>query len=84
MKNILNSHTWTASEAYYIEYTLGFTLSSRRCTYGTEIRMSWLGKLNEVQKFSENKGDWETILNKEMVKYGIEESDISNMSKDNF
>ena len=93
MKKILNSHSKTASEAYYLElakYPLRFTLSKRRLMYLWHLlhrdTNELIYKIYQAQKLNENRGDWVKILNEERFRYGIVESDeeISQLSKNKF
>ena len=93
MKKILNSHSKTATEAYYIElakYPLRFTLSKRRLMYLWHIlhrdKRELIVKMYKAQSCDENRGDWVQIIQEERLKYGILETDeeISKMSKNTF
>ena len=88
MKTMLNSHSKTATEAYYIElakYPLRFTISKRRLMYLWHIlhrdSNELIVKIYQTQRYNENRGDWVQNINEEKLRYEIHETDeeISKM-----
>ena len=93
MKKILNSHSKTATEAYFLElgkYPLRFTLSKRRFMYLWHLlhrdTNELIRKVYQAQKCQYNPGDWFCIVSEERKKYDILESDdeIASMTKQKF
>ena len=93
LKKILNAHSKTAYEAYFLElaiYPLRYTLAIRRFMYLWHIlhrdKSELIRKVYDVQSCNITKGDWVQIMQQERVKYNIMESDqtISTMSQEKF
>ena len=82
LKKILNAHSKTAHEAYFLElaiYPLRYTLAIRRFMYLWHIlhrdKTELIRKVYDAQCCQTNKGDWVEIIQQERVKYDIMESD---------
>ena len=93
LKTILNAHSKTASEAFYLEMgilPLRFVLAKRRLMYLWHIlsreKTELIYKIYFAQKCKSNKGDWVKILDTERDNFEVTTSDdeISQMSKNMF
>ena len=93
MREIMNSHSKTAIEAYYFElgkFPVRFTLSKRRFMYHWHIlrrdNSELIWKVYRAQKLYANRGDWVKLLNEEKAKYGllITDQEIMKLSKEKF
>ena len=93
LKTILNAHTKTATEAFFLElaiYPLRYTLSARCFMYLWHILSrdtnELIRKVYEAQKCNSNRGDWFLIMEEKRKKYNLILSDetISKMSQENF
>ena len=93
MKRMLDAHSKTASELFYLEtgkIPIRFLISKRRLNYLWQILTrnddELIKKVYNTQKVTSTKGDWFGMIQKEKTKYGIEVSDdeIAKMSRFRF
>ena len=93
MRNLLNAHSKTSTEALYIEtgaVPLRFIIQSRRLLYWKHLisinKERLISKVYNAQKYSPAKGDWSFSLNNDKEQFGINnsEEEIRRMSKYKF
>ena len=93
MRKILNAHSKTASELFFIETAklpLRFVISKRRLMYLwhilTRTENELIKKVYALQKVMFTKGDWYGMIQQEKIRYDINLTDeeISKMSKYRF
>ena len=82
LKTIVNGHSKTASEAFYLEFSvipLKYRLSMRRFSYLWHIlhrdKNELIRKIYEAQKCISNKGDWINLVEEDREKFDVSEND---------
>ena len=93
LKKVLNAHTMTAKEAFFLETGLlpiKFILSKRRLLYLWTIlqrdETDLLKRFYQAQALCKTKNDWAELIEKEKKEYAIELTDdeISGLKKNKF